>query len=353
MSGGDLLHFSYSSENNLDLAKPQIQEDLSCLKILFESVYAAEELYPALSLTDRLEKLSEQAFPMKSTQLADLIFELHRGLPDLHLSYQINGLNKRFAGENKREVAISENLETEKIYDRANYVYFKPAKLLTPLLSEAQNSFLEFVKDHDRNLVLDLREVKGGGGNFPIELAQNIFTFSQKIPQSKTYQLNSGLSMIGLAVTSFILYQDQAKGFFDSIMNSLKDKKFSQLLNSRVDERSTDRAGQRLSPYRSKIILLIDGRCASHCETIVELLSAHPNATLVGQNTLGALHFSNAASFILPNSRIWAQVPSLSHILENDAVEGVGYEPAVRSEFIDLEKLGAEIDLVPLLQTIR
>jgi hypothetical protein len=44
-------------------------------------------------------------------------------------------------------------------------------------------------------------------------------------------------------------------------------------------------------------------------------------------------------SFTLPNSGIWVRIPTLTQILENDAVEGIGYAPSVISDFIDLNKL--------------
>jgi C-terminal processing protease CtpA/Prc len=96
--------------------------------------------------------------------------------------------------------------------------------------------------------------------------------------------------------------------------------------------------GKRETKFKSKIVLLIDSGCASSCETIVEKLSAHSYAILVGQNTMGALHFSNAVTFMLPNSDIITKVPTLFHKYEFDATEGEGYSPTIRLDFIiDLE----------------
>lgn len=340
LKGQDLLHFSYSDDVNRDLTSIQIQEDLACLKILFENRYVGQDSHPEINLVGRLNKLSLAATPMKSTQLLDLIYNLHQGVPDVHLGYQVNGLNKRYSGEAKKEVAISETLDSEKIYDRGTFVYFKPAEILMPQLTDPQKSFVELIKKNDRNLVIDLRDVRGGGGPFPEELAENIFSTAQKIPQSKKLQVASGLSYIGLAVTTRIIYKDQIKDFFESVESMVKDKNIGDLISFRIEETLTDRVGQRSRPYQSKILLLIDGTCASQCETIVEVLSTHPNVSLVGQNTMGALHFANAISFTLPNSGIWVKIPSQTQVLENDAIEGVGYSPTVVSDFIDLNKLG-------------
>lgn len=339
LKGQDLLHFIYSDNTNRDLSAVQVQEDLACLKILFENKYVAQDSHPEINLVGRLNKLSQSATPMKSSQLLDLIYNLHQGIPDLHLGYQVNGIYKRHSGEAKKDVSISENLDTEKIYDRGTFVYFKPAEILMPQLTDSQKSFIELVKKNDRDLVIDLRDARGGGGPFAEDLAQNIFTASQKIPQSKKLQVISGLSYIGLAVTTRIIYKDQVKDFYEAVEIMVKDKNISDLVSFKIQETSTNRIGQRTTPYKSKIILLIDGTCASECETIVELLSKHPNVSLIGQNTAGALHFSNAISFTLPHSGIWVRIPSLTQVLENDAVEGVGYPPSIETDYIDLNKL--------------
>ncbi len=322
LKGQDLLHFSYSDTANPDLTRVQIQEDLVCLKILFENKYVGQDSHPEIDLVSRLNKVSLEVTPMNSTQLLDLIYNLHQGIPDMHLGYQANGFLKSYSGEIKKDVGISENLESEKIYDRGNYVYFKPAEIFMPQLTDSQKSFVELVKKTDKNLVIDLRDVHGGGGPFPEELAKNIFSIAQKIPQSKKLQVVSGLSYIGLGVTTRMVYKDQGKDFFEAVESMVKEKNVSDLVSFKIEETSTARVAQRAAPYKSKIILLVDGTCASECETIVELLTAHPNVSLVGQNTRGALHFSNAVSFVLPNSGIWVRIPSLTHILENDAIEG-------------------------------
>jgi hypothetical protein len=339
LKGQELLQFSYRDDLDPALTTSQIQEDLACLKILLQNKYAALDRYPEINLMGRLNVLSQRATPSTSSQLLESIFELHRGMPDVHLSYQVNGIHKRFSGQEKREVGIKEQLEKEKIIDRGEYVYFKPAEVLMPQVTDAQKSFLEFVTKTDRNLVIDLREVRGGGGSFPEELAQRLFTVSQNIPQKKTQQIRSGLVHIGFAVTARIVYGDQVKDFFESIRESVNERMVSDLIAFEIEEEVTQRSGQRLQPFQSKIVLLIDGSCASECETIVELLSAHPNAKLVGQNTMGALHFSNAVSFTLPHSGIWVRIPSLVHILENDAEEGVGYVPHEFQEFVDLNQI--------------
>ena len=54
---------------------------------------------------------------------------------------------------------------------------------------------------------------------------------------------------------------------------------------------------------------------------------------------MGALHYSNAIKFQLPNSGILTYIPTLYHQYENDAKEGVGYAPQYEFDVINLDKV--------------
>ncbi len=58
LKGQDLLHFTYSDDVNRDLTSIQIQEDLACLKILFENRYVGQDSHPEIKLIDRLNRLT-------------------------------------------------------------------------------------------------------------------------------------------------------------------------------------------------------------------------------------------------------------------------------------------------------
>lgn len=338
-SGLEMMQFDYSDDKNPQLTEAEIQEDLACLKILFQNKYVAQDDYPSISLTGRLQALSQNTPAMKSSQLIDLIYNLHQGMPDVHLAYQVNGSTKKYISPAGQQVDLNEKLDSEKVYNRDGYIYFKPAEILMPELTTSQKELIGLIKSGDKNLVLDLRETHGGGGSFPEELASNLFTPNQKIPNTKRLQVKSGLAYIGLSLTTRIVYGEQGKAFYESIKEYVKDKKFSELVPFTIEEQLESFQGKRPSEYKSKIFLLIDTDCASECETIVEKLTAHPNVVAVGANTRGALHYSNAVSFLLPNSGIWVRLPSLRHAYENGAPEGVGYAPKIRTNFINLDNL--------------
>jgi C-terminal processing protease CtpA/Prc len=106
-----------------------------------------------------------------------------------------------------------------------------------------------------------------------------------------------------------------------------------------IEEKRNDYPGVRLTEYKSKIFLLIDQDCGSNCEVIVEKLTAHPKVTTVGANTIGALHYGNPITYVLPNSGILVYLPTRREVLENDAVEGIGYIPNIKTNYVDLNAL--------------
>lgn len=338
-SGLEMMQFDYSDDRNPDLTESQIQEDLACLKVLFKNKYVAQDDYPNINLIGRLQALSLNASAMKSSKFIDLIYNLHQGMPDVHLAYQVNGITKKYVSPAGHQVNLSENLDFEKVYSRNGYIYFKPAKILMPELTASQKEFISLIKSGDKNLVLDLRETVGGGGSFAEELVSNLFTPNQKVPNTRRLQVKSGLVYVGLSLTTRIVYGEQGKAFYESIKEYVKDKKFNELVPYTIEEKMEAFQGKRPNEYKSKIFLLIDADCASECETIVEKLMVHHNVTTVGSNTRGALRYSNAVSFLLPNSGIWVRLPSLRYVYENGAPEGVGYSPKIKTDFINLDEL--------------
>ncbi|MEF3317096.1 hypothetical protein P0Q09_08445, partial [Campylobacter jejuni] len=62
----------------------------------------------------------------------------------------------------------------------------------------------------------------------------------------------------------------------EMVLPLLKGKTISEILPFTFVTEESSLVGERQSRYTSDILLLIDGFCASACETIVEKLSWHP-----------------------------------------------------------------------------
>lgn len=334
----EILAFNYDDTFISDLTAQQVKEDLECLRIVLKDSYSLQKMLPQNPIINRLDKAINQAQPFSSLQFLDQIFSLHQGLSDLHLGYQGGGNSKRFVTENPIRVSIDEDLDSEKIYDRPNYAYFRPGRLL-PELTSGQKDFISFVGVHDKNLVLDLRGNRGGDNIFGQSLVESIFSKNQAIPRSKTTQIIGHLQHIGLCISTRIIYGDAVKEFCDRVKEAVKDLSFQQLLTTTLEEKINVYSGLRSTPYQAQIFILTDSECASACETIVEKLGVHPMAKVIGAHTAGALHFGNAMSLKLPHSGIWIKIPTLLETYERDAPEGRGYEPDVATTHIELGKI--------------
>lgn len=88
---------------------------------------------------------------------------------------------------------------------------------------------------------------------------------------------------------------------------------------------------ERFTPYEGRVVLLVDRRCGSSCETGVEVLRQLPGAVVIGENTAGALHSGNAGRLLLPNSKLLVMIPMHTVRYEDGRfLERVGLAPDVR-----------------------
>jgi hypothetical protein len=327
------------------LSRDDVLQDLDCFKLI-ATQYIYDYPNPPTLLLGRLASLHAEEREFSASELADELFELHDGMPDFHFGYQIGEQILELQNSGKKEVALSQQLESKKIIPvvtkNAPATYYRPEDFFGDLTQD-QSQFIRRVSNTDSNFIVDLRGNGGGDDKFAFELAKVLFTRSEKIPQAKSFQAASLFVYAGLLNTVRALDYRGMEDFQQQVIEALGSVNvFSDLLLSEFEEDSETLVGNRKKPFTGKMILLIDGGCASSCETVVEKLMNHPRVTLVGQNTFGALHFSNPAMYQLPNSGIFVRIPTLRHIYENDAPEGVGYVPDVFAETVDLVNLSLE-----------
>lgn len=335
-TGAELLPFDSDLSVDKSLTEAQVEADLNCLKLLFQNYYVAQRIYGEDKLISRLNLEISHKSPLTSKQLMEKIFSLHEGMIDFHLNYSLGDQQLRFPSSG-RSVEVSEDLDPETLYTRKNAIYFRPGSLMA--VSAPQQAFIKLVAKTDQNIILDLRGNSGGDDQFAYDLTEALFTKDQKIPSTKRFQVDSPLQRIGLSLSLLILEHPKAESYRSAVRQEVERLPFKSLLPYQLVENVERLEGRRVKPFTSQIILLVDGGCASSCETIVEKISKHPRAKVIGQNTMGALHFSNPMTFMLPYSGIVVRLPTLLHAYENDAPEGVGYSPNVRQPFVDLDSL--------------
>lgn len=337
MSGSDLMAFDSDNSVNKNLSSDEVREDLECLKILFKNFYIAQMIYPKINLISRVDQEISRSRPTNSQNLMRRIFSLHRDMYDIHLSYELNWLPLKFETSSKKEVKLSEDLNHDEIYDRSNYLYFRPSSLIH--FTAGQKRFIETVSNVDKNIIIDIRGNGGGDDAFAFALTEAVFTKDQKIPATTKLQVASLFQSIGFSLSLIMHEYDVAESFRKTIAEQVEKLSLQELLPFQIQSETQKLIGKRSTPLKSKIIFITDGACASSCETIVEKLSAHPNVQIMGTNTAGALHFSNAITFMLPHSGIVVKMPTLLHQYENDAPEGIGYKPDIEALNIDLNSI--------------
>jgi hypothetical protein len=338
--GSDLLVMDgqvSKTEKKLNLL--EVQEDIACLQIIMKN-YVALMDYTSIDLPKKLNSLSASAKPMTNVELVKSIWNAHAGIYDLHLNYLVADQYFKFEPKISKEVILNPDLEINKIHERAKNVYFRPGDLFGSL-SEGQESFIEFVKTHDKDLIIDLRQNKGGDDAFAFALVESLFTKDQKVPKAFTTEIISPLKHLGFR-NSLVMIEyrgEETTKYINQVVAAFSDLKLSQLMDIEIEEEKETLEGNRPIPFKSKITLIIDGGCASSCETIVEKISAHPNAVMIGSSTQGALHYSNPITFVLPHSGIRMMIPTLRHVYENDAPEGEGYLPNIETLMLELEQI--------------
>ncbi len=69
-------------------------------------------------------------------------------------------------------------------------------------------------------------------------------------------------------------------------------------------EKSNWNYSQRTLPTQARFLVLVDNRCGSDCEKIVNLLASEPRTVVAGVNTYGACQYELPGYFVLPNSRL-------------------------------------------------
>lgn len=333
-----LLQFDTDKSHEKKLSKFEVMDDLECLKLMFANRYVGLEYYDSINFSKRVDNLSLQGVD-SSLKLLDRIKRLHQGMNDAHLMYEVFGVAQvGFSSLKDEKVELVQNYSHEKVYERREYTYFRPG-FLRNVISEGMQDFVALVADEDRKYVLDLRGNSGGDDAFAEALAQALFTSAETIPRTRRLQLESPFQRAGHCISLYFVGYEGVEEFCKSVAQEISGKTIRDVLEYTFSEYTQDFRGERKQSFKSDFIILTDSGCASSCETIVEKLSYHPKVRVVGKNTMGALHFSNAATYMLPNSGVIVRMPTLFHEYENDALEGVGYTPDIITNKVDLDSL--------------
>jgi hypothetical protein len=337
-TGADFAKIDFSINKVVTVNADQVQQDLNCLRIVLSTHYSLMVATPNNLILARLDAAIKSAKPMTNSDLVEKIFSFHEGYIDRHLSYSGGGIRKQSSTIDPIQVRLSEELSEEKIYERRDFTYFKPGHLGSSL-TDAQTEFIRYIQSHDRPLIIDLRGNGGGSSGLAKALAENLFTATQDIPKATILQVESGLREITHALTVRIALGEEGKKYLEDAIEKSGDMRFSDLIKAEVSRTEERYYGVRANSYTSNIVVITDSGCLSACETIVEKMAGHPKVKFVGAHTGGALLYSNAMSFTLPNSGIYLYIPSRLDVYETTIREGYGYDPTIKTSYIDLDRI--------------
>jgi hypothetical protein len=414
--GTDVSLFEFpESSPDKNLTQLEIYEDLDCLHIVLNQNYLPAKVHPEAKIIEKLIKLKVTQKEQTASELLGQIFSIHSELIDLHLSYSLGDLEKKFlvkakelglpfffkktgyffeaingdVSEPLKECDIlqptlvsrgegiykfvkgpahsaSEQMnctlksgkvvklglypvpelyvtnaefEEDKIYRLQNgVIYIRPGNLLA--FTTRQQGIIDYLKTSNDKIILDLSRNPGGEGIYAAKAAQALYTAQEKIPGAFINEVQSKFKSIGLANTllSFgpLFDQETLKAYMENV-SSFKDLSLNDLLDTFVKEEEIVLKGERVRPFKGQLIIITSSACSSACEDFSEKLGPHQSVKVIGKNTAGMIHYSNAATYILPNSGIKVYIPTRVASYDNEAEEGVGYPVDLKMEFIDLK----------------
>lgn len=209
------------------------------------------------------------------------------------------------------------------------------------------HGFLEAVatlREQNRDFILDLRGNTGGDDSNGFEMARILYGFNRDTtlptplgqmvwsqgPVAFALQVNGWSYQIarmknqGLTVPDYYFQRRElVRGWYE---RSKVQKFANPFVQSLVQNHPDARAS-----FAKNIYVLIDGRCASSCETTLQALEALPHRILVGENSSGTVEYGNVGMLVLPHSHLAVQLSTLANrFRDHRHPEKRGYEPQIR-----------------------
>ncbi|MGI4993013.1 S41 family peptidase [Halobacteriovorax sp. GFR7] len=205
------------------------------------------------------------------------------------------------------------------------------------------NGFIEQSKNLIKSsdvLVVDLRGNQGGDDTKGFELASILQDRVVKPGWDKTIDRLTP-ETLALSQNSWLMnkysFEHKNKQIPSYIENFIKERK--EILQNALDGKyqktkvySWDQSKYPIgkNAYQGKIFLLQDKECRSSGESSLEVLAKHPNATTLGENTLGMYHFGNVNKLVLPNSKLLIGIASKYNAYSDDRnIDKIGMKPNI------------------------
>jgi hypothetical protein len=335
----DLTPEAYVISDQATLTPPvqitdrEVREDIRFLIGALERGYSGYKYVPngqtpkALS---ELKKIQSVANPvMLKNQIDEILFQI----PDNHLRATLNWEASPIRKSQEKMGRVGKNIlaDSKKFWSAGiHYDWGKKPVLLIGLKRFPSRKdpdwqgFLPSVKGFLKDsglIILDLRGNGGGDDKMGISLAQLLTGDGFRYPVSRQVELNTPeakaifWNSIKLRILTtrldgkevpdhfWALYKERKMEFDEANYGGQPAEKVHSFLEQEYS--SMDEAS-----YKKPIYILMDGECASSCESTLDGFEYQKNVTRVGESSGGFIHFGNIGNILLPHSQIVIQIPT-------------------------------------------
>jgi hypothetical protein len=337
-----LVNSNETFQGKASLSKSEVAEDVSFFLYVMKNGYGGRKYVPKNKFEKAMKNIKGIGGPLASEDLKNKIDRFLLEIPDNHLKARLNGDSspERKVGVNRNHTPKIWEVKTEKI--KSKKLLYISIKKFPSHKDRVWKGFIESVKSKV-NLtdmaIIDLRGNGGGDDTKGMELSEVFFGGVSGDPIEKQYISQTPET---LAIFSN-LYQVRSlklanKGeavppYFNELKNEIL-KEFDIASIGNMPTEKIKGVNLEKSKFNSKkgyakpIYILMDGKCASSCESTIDSFEYHPHVKKVGENTGGYIHFGDIGYFLLPNSKIEVQCPTkYNHYGDGRFIEVVGISP--------------------------
>ena len=333
------------------LTAQQVMADSKLLAYTVVTGYGGKGHVPAVPFLSAIDKLDKIRQPMTPDQLRDRVDETLLDIPDNHLKASLDRKTsaKRAAVIKKGEIGKNFISDPEKVWEvriekkGQSQILLIAIKRFPSHKDPVWFGFIEAVQSELKGsdiIVLDMRGNGGGDDTKGYDLA-TLLLGHQTVSPVQTEYYNQAPEAFVLAANGYRLTKlrlaadnEPAPNYLDDLIRE-QDQKFNlardgKLPIERIETNIGNHSLAKDPAYKKPIYILMDGACASSCESSIYALETHPAVKKVGQSTGGYLHFGNIGQLVLPNSHVIVQIPTKAdEYFDHRFVERVGIQPDI------------------------
>ncbi|EDM42848.1 carboxyl-terminal protease [unidentified eubacterium SCB49] len=245
-----------------------------------------------------------------------------------HYNLYVGSLDEENGTENTENTENSQETFSTIIFEEKNEntAYLK-IKNFSSSQKELSEIFPKIIKTNYQNLIIDLRDNGGGGIDAAFEFAKHIVKEDIEV---------------GYFVTNKLDYSGFMPNLFKTLpeLQPISTNEFGQFLRKEKGAKLIFKKPINES-YAGKLYVLTNKKTGSTCEPIAYVLKQKGLATLIGENTAGAM--LAASPFEVSEKYILSLPIADFYTFDGVRLEGIGVKPNIETESEDALKKVMEI----------